>query len=129
MGTPVAGKFGRVIVSGNSIDMVEWSLDIQGSDVDTTTFNAPVNADGVAWKTGFVGLVEAQGTLRGNYDLALPYNNLDLYAGREITVFFGVTPVVGFTLPCRVISCRFGQNVNDKATFEATIKVNGKLEL
>lgn len=125
---PLAGKYGRISVNSNVLNLSEHELRAGADDIDTTHFESDVSADGInVFEEGLVGIIGGEIMARGKYDgFNIPIKSpIYLFPGYFGTVFLGLTKTHGFTCGYRCLQTPIATGVRGAANFEARLKSNG----
>ena len=124
-----AGKGSRVQVTAINLNMVEWTFEAKGDDLDTTNFESAGNEQGT------IGIIVADFQVRGDWDAGRnPYDSPPgIYPRDDLSAlkfYENVTDNIFHSVSiARLLSTRNGSQVRGKVTFEFSGKSNSGFTL
>jgi len=123
MSTPLAGKFSAIAIGAASVtlNMQEWKISPEGSDIDMTGFNDNGS------ETGLVGIVRSTISIQGMWDSAQNPHVLGLCVGNTTSCTLGLNQSLSlaFVGSMRVLSAEVLANVDKGIMLSVRGKANG----
>lgn len=127
--TPVAGKYGRVKIGPTNLEWTgEWTLSRQPTLIDLTTFETPVDGNGVCLVQKGSALTEITGTVKGWFNVDQSPTTSGIIPGQDgtisLTLLIRRTGSIGYVATVVIAGDEMSQNVQSFAPFSFNFHVN-----